>query len=247
MAGHSKWAQIKRKKGKNDAARGKLFSKLIREITVAARQGGGDPAGNARLRLAMQTAKDNNMPQDNILRAIKKGAGGESGVSFEELTYEGYGPGGVAMLIDTLTDNKNRTTAEVRHVLSKFNGNLGESGCVSWIFETRGIIWVAKSHVEEDALLDVALEAGAEDVRDGGDGFEVVCSPAEFEKVRRAIDDAGIEYETAEIHKIPKNSIKVEGEAARKILKLMELLEELDDVQRVSANFDIPSEILQES
>ncbi|UCG51124.1 MAG: YebC/PmpR family DNA-binding transcriptional regulator [Candidatus Latescibacterota bacterium] len=246
MAGHSKWAQIKRKKGAKDAARGRLFSRLIREITVAARQGGGDPAGNARLRLAMQTAKDNNMPQDNIMRAIKKGTGETGGASFEEVTYEGYGPNGVALLIDTLTDNKNRTTAEVRHALTKHNGNLGESGCVAWIFDTKGVVFVANDKCDEEKLLGVVLESGAEDVKDEGDGFEVLCSLSDFEAVRQAIVDANIEYQSAEIQKIPSNLVKLDGEDARKILKLMEVLEDLEDVQRVSANFDVPPEILQE-
>lgn len=246
MAGHSKWAQIKRKKAVKDASRGKLFGKLIREITVAARQGGGDPEANARLRLAVQTAKDNNMPQDNIVRAIKKGTGEGGGSTFEETTYEGYGPGGVALMIDTLTDNKNRTTAEVRHVLAKHNGNLGENGCVSWIFEKKGIIWVGKDSTDEDRLMEITLEAGADDVSDEGDGFEISTAPADFESVRQAIIAAGIEYQTAQIQKIPGNVVKLEGENARKLLRLMEALEDLDDVQSVSANFDVPSELLQE-
>ena len=246
MAGHSKWAQIKRKKGAKDAARGKLFGKLIREITVAARQGGGDVDGNPRLRLAVQTAKDNNMPHDNIMRAIKKATGDGSGAHFEEVTYEGYGPNGVALMIETLTDNKNRTTAEIRHVLTKHNGNLGENGCVAWIFETKGLIWIAHDQVEEDKLFEVAIEAGAEDVGTEGDVFEVVTSAADYEAVRRALADASIEIQSASIQKVPKNTVKVEGDAARKVIKLLELLEDLDDVQAVSANFDVPSEILQE-
>ena len=246
MSGHSKWSSIKRKKGVKDAARGRLFSRLIREITVAARQGGGDPDGNSRLRLAVQTAKDNNMPQDNINRAIKKGTGDADGANFEEVSYEGYGPNGVALLIDTLTDNKNRTTAEVRHALAKHNGNLGENGCVAWIFETKGVIFVGSDKCDEEKLFDLTLEAGAEDVKDEGDGFEVVCAMADFEPVRQAIVDAGVEYESAEIQKIPSNLVKVEGDDARKIIKLMEVLEDLEDVQRVSANFDVPQDILQE-
>ena len=246
MSGHSKWSRIKRKKGAKDAARGRLFSRLIREITVAARQGGGDPAANARLRLAVQTAKDNNMPQDNVTRAIKKGEGGAGGAKYEEAAYEGYGPNGVALLIDTLTDNKNRTTAEIRHALAKHNGNLGEAGCVSWIFETKGVIFVSKDTCDEEKLLDVALEAGAEDVGDEGDGFEVVTTPADFEAVRQGIADAGIEYQTAEIQKIPNNLVELGIEDARKIIRLMEVLEDLEDVQQVSANFDAPPEILQE-
>jgi YebC/PmpR family DNA-binding regulatory protein len=246
MAGHSKWAQIKRKKAANDAARGKLFGKLIREITVAARQGGGDPDGNARLRLAIQTARDNNMPQDNIARAIKKGTGEGGGAAYEEMTYEGYGPGGVALLIDTLTDNRNRTAGEVRHALTKHNGNLGESGSVAWIFDTKGIIWIAREGTDEEKLMDVALEAGADDIADEEEGFEVTTSVAAFETVRQALSDAAIEYQTANIQKIPKTLVKLEGEEARKVIRLMEALEDLDDVQAVSANFDVPSEILQE-
>jgi len=227
MAGHSKWSQIKRKKGAKDAARGKLFGKLIREITVAARQGGGDPASNARLRLAVQTAKDNNMPQDNITRAIKKGSGETGGAAYEEVTYEGYGPNGVALMIDTLTDNKNRTAAEVRHVLNKHNGNLGENGCVAWIFDTKGVIWVGKDAADEEKLFDLALEAGAEDVRDEGDGFEIVSPVSDFESVRRAITDANIAYQSAAIQKIPNNLVKLDGSDARNVIKIMELLEDL--------------------
>jgi YebC/PmpR family DNA-binding regulatory protein len=246
MSGHSKWAQIKRKKGEKDAKRGQLFTKLIREITVAAREGGGDPAGNARLRLAVQTAKENNMPQDNIARAIKKGTGELEGVRYEEISYEGYAPGGVAMMIDSLTDNKNRTTAEVRHVLHKHGGNLGEAGCVSWIFDKKGVVFVPKSSCDEEKLLGVVLEAGAEDVRDEGDGFEVFSAAADLESVRQAMESAKIKYESAEIQRIPKTVVKLDGEDAKKIVKLMEGLEDLDDVQSVSANFDVPPELLEE-
>lgn len=246
MSGHSKWAQIKRKKAANDHARGKLFGKLIREITVAARQGGGDPDGNARLRLAVQTARDNNMPQDNITRAIKKGTGEGGGAAYEQVTYEGYGPGGVAMLIDTLTDNKNRTAGEVRHALTKHNGNLGEAGCVAWIFDTKGIIFVDRDKTDEEKLMNVVLEAGAEDIAAEEDGFEVSTEMVAFEPVREALDDAGIAYQSASIQKIPKTLVKLEGNEARKVIRLMEALEDLDDVQAVSSNFDVPSEILQE-
>jgi YebC/PmpR family DNA-binding regulatory protein len=246
MSGHSKWSSIKRKKAVNDAARGKLFGKLIREITVAARQGGGDPEGNSRLRLAIQTAKDNNMPQDNIQRAIKKGAGGAGGANYEEVAYEGYGPGGVALLIDTLTDNRNRTTGEVRHALTKHHGNLGEAGCVAWIFEAKGVIWVPRDNADEEKLFEIALEAGAEDVNDEEDGFEVTTTVADFETVREAITDAGIETQSATLQKIPKNMVKLELDDARKVIRLMETLEDLDDVQAVSANLDVPKEILQE-
>ncbi len=246
MSGHSKWSQIKRKKGAKDAARGKLFTKLIREITVAARQGGADPSGNTRLRLAVQMAKENNMPQDNISRAIKKGTGELEGVHYEEVSYEGYGPGGVALMIDTLTDNKNRTTAEVRRVLTRHSGNLGEAGCVSWIFDTKGVIFVPKDSCDEERLFGVALDAGAEDVRDEGDGFEVLTSLGDFEPVRHALSGANIKYDTAEIQKIAKNLVKLDGEDAHRVVKLMEGLEDLDDVQRVSANFDVPQDILGE-
>lgn len=247
MSGHSKWAQIKRKKAVKDASKGKLFGKLIREITVSARQGGGDPEGNARLRLAIQNARDANMPMDNIMRAIKKASGGPEGASFEEMTYEGYGPGGVALMIDTLTDNKNRTSGEVRHALNKHNGNLGESGCVSWIFEKKGVIWIGKDQADEERLIELAIAAGAEDVRDDGDGFEVLTAVADFESVRRTVADAKIEIQSSQIQRVPKTLVKLQGEEAHKMLRLMEALEDLDDVQLVSANFDIPSEILQES
>lgn len=246
MSGHSKWSSIKRKKGAKDAARGKLFGKLIRELTVAARQGGPDPDGNARLRLAIQNARDNNMPQDNVNRAIKKASGEAGGAVFDEVTYEGYGPNGVALMIDTLTDNRNRTTAEIRHALHKLGGNLGESGCVAWVFETKGVIWVAKEQVDEEKLMEVTIEAGAEDVSDEDDGFEVTTSVTDYESVRRALDAAGIVCESSGIQRIPKNVVKMEGDDARKILRLMEALEDLDDVQAVSANFDVPAEILQE-
>jgi YebC/PmpR family DNA-binding regulatory protein len=246
MAGHSKWAQIKRKKEKTDIARGKRFTRLIRELTVSARQGGGDPDGNARLRLAIQNAKDNNMPQDNIQRAIKKGTGELEGVHLEEITYEGYGPKGVALLIETLTDNKNRTTSEVRHVLTKHGGNLGENGCVAWLFETKGVIWVNRDQVDEEVLLEAAIEAGAEDVKEEEDSYQILTSQSTFEEVTISLKNLKIPYQDAEIQKIPKTYVKVEGDSAQKVLKIMEALEELDDIQRVSANFDIPDTILQQ-
>jgi YebC/PmpR family DNA-binding regulatory protein len=246
MAGHSKWAQIKRKKAKTDIARGKIFTRFIRAVTVAAREGGGDPDGNAPLRLAIQTAKDNNMPQDNITRAIKKGTGELAGVNFEEITYEGYGPKGVALLIEALTDNKNRTTSEVRHVLAKHNGNLGENGCVAWLFETKGVIWVNKDQVEEEVILEAAIEAGADDVKEEEDSYQILTSYTTFEEVSNALKKLKIPYQNAEIQKIPKTFVKVEDDSAQQVLKIMELLEELDDVQRVSANFDIPDEILEQ-
>ena len=243
MSGHSKWSSIKHKKARTDATRGKVFTKLIREITVAAREGGGDSEANSRLRLAIQSAKAQNMPNDNIQRAIKKGTGDTDGVRFEESTYEGYGPAGVALLIDVLTDNKNRTTAEVRHALTKWGGNLGESGCVAWNFETKGVIRVNKEQCDEETLLEVALEGGADDVNEEVDFFEVYTEPANLIAVSEAMTAGNIPYETAEVEKLPKSLVKVDGKDATKVLKLMETLEDLDDVQRVSANFDIPDEV----
>jgi YebC/PmpR family DNA-binding regulatory protein len=246
MSGHSKWSSIKHKKAKTDAVRGKVFTKLIREITVAARVGGGDAEANPRLRLAIQSAKSQNMPNDNILRAIKKGTGDLEGVRFEEFTYEGYGPAGVALLIDVLTDNKNRTTAEVRHALTKHNGNLGESGCVAWNFETKGVVRVSKAKCDEETLLEAALEAGAEDVREEDGFFEVYSDPAMLAAVGDALKAGNIPYESAEIEKLPKTLVKIDGDEAKKVLRLLDMLEDLDDVQRVSANFDIPDEIFQQ-
>jgi YebC/PmpR family DNA-binding regulatory protein len=246
MSGHSKWSSIKHKKAKTDATRGKVFTKLIREITVAARDGGGDPEANPRLRLAIQSARDQNMPNDNIQRAIKKGTGELEGTRFEEFTYEGYGPAGVALLIDVLTDNKNRTTAEVRHALTKHNGNLGESGCVAWNFETRGVIRVDKAKCDEETLLEAALEAGADDVKEEDGFFEVYSQPASLASLGEALKSGNIPYESAGIEKLPKTLVKIDGDDAKKVLKLMDVLEDLDDVQRVSANFDIPDEMFQQ-
>lgn len=244
MAGHNKWSQIKRKKAVNDQARGKLFSKLIREITVAARQGGADPDANARLRLAVQTSRNANMPLDNIERAIKKGVGGGDDTHYEEVTYEGYGPAGVALIIDTLTDNRNRTAAEVRHALAKHGGNLGENGCVAWNFETRGVIFVGSD--DEEKVFDAASDAGADDISNEGDGFEILTTLQSFDAVRTALTDAGLDVQSASTQRMPGNLVKVEGDEARKTVRLMEALEDLDDVQKVSANFDVPAEILQE-
>lgn len=246
MSGHSKWSQIKHKKAKTDVQKGRVFTKLIREITIAARQGGGDPTGNPRLRLAILTAKESNMPNENILRAVKKGTGELEGQILEEFSYEGYGPAGVALIIDVVSDNRNRTTGEVRHALTKHGGSLGENGCVAWNFETRGVITVDRKRSDEDTLMAAALEAGATDVGDEGDVFEVYTDPAELTTVGDAMKKAGIAYETAEVHKVPKMFVKLSGDDARKVLKLVEALEDLDDVQRVSANFDIPDEILQQ-
>ena len=239
MSGHSKWHSIKHKKGALDAKRGKLFTKFIKEITVAARTGGGDPDANARLRKAISDAKAGNMPNDTIDRAIRRGTGEEEGVHYEEITYEGYGPGGVALLIQSMTDNRNRTVAEIRHIFSKNSGNLGESGSVGWMFDKKGYLVVSKSAKPEEELFDIVIEAGADDLRDDEDNFEIITSPENFESVAAALKSAGIETQVAEIEMVPQNYIKLEGSDARQMLKLMEALEDHDDVQKVSANFDI--------
>ncbi|OCC14422.1 hypothetical protein DBT_2151 [Dissulfuribacter thermophilus] len=246
MAGHSKWSQIKHKKSAQDAKRGKLFTKLIREIMVAARIGGGDPAGNPRLRAAIDAAKSANMPKDNIERAIKKGTGELEGVSYEEVTYEGYGPGGVAVLVEAMTDNRQRTVADVRHIFAKRGGNLGEPGSVAWMFEKKGVIIVEKEEIEEDKLMDIALEAGAEDLVDQGDTWEVHTDPQVYEAVKNAIEEAGISISQAKLDMVPQNLVEVtDPQVAEKILKLMDALEDNDDVQNVYANFDIPDEVLE--
>lgn len=246
MAGHSKWANIKHRKGAMDAKRGKIFTKLIKEITVAARQGGGDPNANPRLRSAILAAKAENMPKDNMDRAVKKGTGELEGVSYEESTYEGYGPGGVAILIDSLTDNKNRAVSEIRHALTKHGGNMGESGCVAYMFDKKGYIVIEKSAVEEDVLMEVALEAGAEDVREDGDNFEVVTDPESYEDVKEAIDAKEIEVVVGEVTMVPQNLIPVEGETAEKLIRLIDALEDCDDVQKVYNNADLPDDIMDE-
>ncbi|MBN1103696.1 MAG: YebC/PmpR family DNA-binding transcriptional regulator [Deltaproteobacteria bacterium] len=243
MSGHSKWASIKHKKGAADAKRGRVFTKLIREITVAAKLGGGDPSGNARLRAAIQAAKAENMPKDNVERAIKKGTGELDGTSYEEVSYEGYGPGGVAMLMDCLTDNKNRTVADIKHLFDRHGGNLGEPGCVAWIFEKKG--YFLFDTVDEEKLLEVALEAGAEDVRQSGEQFEAFTTPAEFEKVKKAFDAANLVYSLAEVSMIPQNTVRLEGKKADQMLNLMEALEDNDDISHVYANFDIPDEVIE--
>ncbi|HZJ44373.1 MAG TPA: YebC/PmpR family DNA-binding transcriptional regulator [Pyrinomonadaceae bacterium] len=239
MSGHSKWHSIKHKKGALDAKRGKLFTKFIKEITVAARTGGGDPDANARLRKAILDAKSGNMPNDTIDRAIRRGTGEEEGVNYEEITYEGYGPGGVALLIESMTDNRNRTVAEIRHIFSKNGGNLGESGSVGWLFEKKGYIVVEKAAKSEDELFELAIEAGADDLRDDEDNFEIITSPEAFDTVLTAVKGSGIEPQVAEVEMVPQNYIRLEGSDARQMLKLMEALEDHDDVQKVSANFDI--------
>lgn len=244
MSGHSKWASIKHKKAKVDAQRGRVFTKLIREMTVAARVGGGDPGGNPRLRTAIQAAKAVNMPADNIERAIKKGTGELEGVTYEEITYEGYGPGGVAVLVEVVTDNKNRTVGEIRKAFSRHGGNLGESGCVAFLFEKKGYIQVDASKVDEDKLMTIALDAGAEDLQREESVFAVTSVPKNFEKVRDTIVKSGIQPLSAEITTLPKSTVNLEGKHAEQMLRLMEELEEHDDVQHVYANFDIPEEVM---
>jgi YebC/PmpR family DNA-binding regulatory protein len=244
MAGHSKWANIKHKKGAEDAKRGKVFTKLVKEIIVAARMGGGDPAANPRLRLVIEKAKQNNLPKDNMERAIKKGTGELEGVNYEETVYEGYGPGGAAVYVESLSDNKNRTVADVRHIFSKHGGNLGENGCVSWMFDKKGWIPVEKSNADEDALMEAALEAGAEDIRDEEDVFEVITPPEAFEDVKAALDAAQIPYGDAEVTMLPQTTVSLAGTDAEKMLKLMNALDDNDDVQRVHTNADIPEEVI---
>ncbi|MGD8504263.1 MAG: YebC/PmpR family DNA-binding transcriptional regulator [Syntrophobacterales bacterium] len=246
MSGHSKWHSIRHKKGATDAKRGKIFSKLIKELMVAARIGGGDPAANPRLRTAIAAAKAENMPKDNIERAIKRGTGELEGVNYEEFIYEGYAPGGVAVLVEILTDNRNRAAADVRYIFSKRGGSLGEAGCVAWMFDKRGLIVFEQDQVSEDEILEVALEAGAEDVVTTEDQFEVHTDLAAFESVKQAFDDRGLSYTMAEITMVPQNTVKIDNESqASQVLNLMEAIEDSDDVQKVYANFDIPAEILE--
>jgi YebC/PmpR family DNA-binding regulatory protein len=246
MSGHSKWSTIKHKKAKTDAARSKQFTKLIREITVAARQGGSDIDANPRLRLAVQAAKGANMPSDNITRAVKKGAGEIEGVHYEEFSYEGYGPAGVGLIIDVVTDNRNRTTAEVRHALTKHGGNMGETGSVAWNFAAKGVIRVVAERCDEETVMNAVLDSGAEDVQESEGTFEVYCVPADLASVSEWFRSRDIPLDSVEIEKIPKTLVELDGEEARRMLRLMEALEDLDDVARVSANFDIPDEAFQE-
>ncbi|MBI3306858.1 MAG: YebC/PmpR family DNA-binding transcriptional regulator [Candidatus Omnitrophica bacterium] len=246
MSGHSKWASIKHKKAAADSKRGKIFTKLIRELTVAAKMGGGDPNTNPRLRTIIDTAKDANMPADNIERAIKKGTGELEGVTYEEVGYEGYGPQGAAILVNCLTDNKNRTAAEVRNIFSKANGSMAGQGSVAWLFEKKGLIVVDASKITEDKLMEIALSAGAEDLAQSGSQFEVTTSPGDFEAVREAIKKSGITAESAQVTMIPKNLVPVSAESARAVLKLIENLEDHDDVQNVYTNCDIPDEVVKE-
>ncbi len=247
MSGHSKWSTIKRKKGANDAKRGKIFTRVIKEITVAARSGGGDPEGNPRLRSAILSAKSENMPKDNIARAIKKGTGEIEGEVYDEILYEGYGPGGVAVLVECMTDNRNRTVADVRHYFTKSNGNLGESGCVAWMFEKKGLFLVDKEGVSEEELMDQALEAGAEDVVEEESEFQILTEPEEFGNVRAALEEAGVAFIEASLSMIPKNTVDVTEESvAKSLLKLLENLEDHDDVQNVHANFDIDEALMEQ-
>jgi YebC/PmpR family DNA-binding regulatory protein len=239
MSGHSKWHTIKHKKGAADAKRGKIFTRLIKELTVAARNGGGDPDMNPRLRTIVAEAKSNNMPRENIERAIRRGTGEEPGVSYDEIMYEGYGPGGVALMIQTLTDNRNRTVGEIRHLLGRFNGTLAAENSVAWMFSRKGQVVVEKDKVDEEKLLNAALEAGADDVNDDGSAWEVVSAPESFEAVRDAIKGIGIEPASAEIAMVPQNYVKLTGKDAQQMLKLFEAIDDHDDVQHVWANFDI--------
>ena len=247
MSGHSKWHTIKHKKGAADAKRGKIFTRIIKELTVAARNGGGDADSNPRLRTAVAAAKAENMPADNIKRAIQRGTGELPGVSYDEITYEAYGPGGVAIMIEVLTDNKNRTVGEMRHTLSKNGGNLGESNSVAWMFEKKGYLVVDKSKVDEEKLLSVAIDAGADDVRDDEDNWEVVTAPDAFQAVLEAIKAMGIEPGAAEIALLPKNYVKLEGKAAQQMVKLMDILEEHEDTKKVWSNADIEEKEIEAS
>ncbi len=244
MAGHSKWSSIKHKKGALDAKRGKIFTKLIKEITVAARMGGGDPDGNPRLRTAIAAAKAQNMPQDNISRAIKKGTGDLDGVNYEEITYEGYGPGGAAILIEVMTDNKNRTVGELRAMLGKNGGNMGENGCVAWIFEKKGFFTVPTDEMDEDSLMELAIEAGADDLQNTGDHYEITTALESFDSVHKVLEEKSIKMDQAELTALPKNTVPVDEKSARSLLRLMELIEDHDDVQKVYSNFDISDEVM---
>ena len=247
MSGHSKWATIKRKKAKNDAARGKVFTKLIKEVIVAARSGGGDESSNSRLRTAVAAAKTQNMPMANIERAIKKGTGELEGINYEEVTYEGYGPGGSALLMEIVTDNRNRTVADVRHILTKHGGNLGENGCVAWMFEKKGVIALNGEGIDEEELMMMVLDAGAEDLKNEDGSFEVITAPDSFEAVKAVLDENNMTYDSAEVTMVPKNTVKIEGSQAEKLLKLVDLLEEHDDVQNVYSNFDIDFDSLEDA
>ena len=244
MSGHSKWSTIKHKKGAADAKRGKTFTKVLKEITVAARIGGSDVNGNPRLRLAVQKAKEVNMPQENVTRAIKKGTGELEGIQYEETSYEGYGPGGVAIFMEVLTDNKNRTVGELRATLGKNGGNMGENGCVAWIFEQKGIITVKTSEKDEDELLELVINAGGDNMQTIDDYYEITTSVESFESVRKAIEDANINTQSAELTRIPQNTVNVEEKNCKSLLRLMDMLEDHDDIQKVYSNFDITDELM---
>ncbi|WP_022665311.1 YebC/PmpR family DNA-binding transcriptional regulator [Desulfospira joergensenii] len=243
MSGHSKWSTIKHKKGAADKKRGKIFTKLIKEITVAARMGGGDIEANPRLRHAVNAAKAQNMPKDNFERAIKKGTGELEGVNYEEILYEGYGPGGVAVLVECLTDNRNRTIADIRYIFGKAGGNVGTDGCVAWMFDKKGLISVSKEDADEDRIMEVALDAGAEDIRDEGDVFEVITEPGDFDAVKDAVDAAEIPCQMAEITMLPQNMTQLEGKEAEQAVRFMDALDDCDDVQKFYTNADIPDEV----
>jgi YebC/PmpR family DNA-binding regulatory protein len=245
MSGHSKWSSIKHKKAAKDAKRGKLFTKLIKEITVAARMGGGDINANPRLRTAVLAARGSSMPGDNIDRAIKKGTGELEGVSYEEVTYEGYGPGGAAIMVQVVTDNKNRTVSEMRRLFTKHGGSLGENGCVAWMFDKKGLITVEKNKADEDRLITVALEGGAEDVREDDSLFEVLTTPENFEKVRESLDREKIPMTTSQVTLLPKSTVRLDAKSAEQTLQLTEELEDHEDVQNVAANFDVPDELIE--
>jgi YebC/PmpR family DNA-binding regulatory protein len=247
MSGHSKWHTIKHKKGAADAKRGKVFTRIIKELTVAARNGGGDPGTNPRLRTIIAEAKSVNMPADNIKKAIQRGTGELPGVTYEEITYEGYGPGGAALILECMTDNKNRTVGEVRHLLEKYNGNLGSSGSVAWMFSKKGYIVVDKTAADEETLLNAVLEAGGDDLRDDGDTWEVLSDPSAFEAVRDAVKALGIEPASAQVAMLPQNYVKLQGKEASHMVKLMEALEDHDDVQHVWSNFDIEEKEIEAS
>ncbi|MGE3277475.1 MAG: YebC/PmpR family DNA-binding transcriptional regulator [Vicinamibacterales bacterium] len=247
MSGHSKWHTIKHKKGAADAKRGKVFTRIIKELTVAARNGGGDPGTNPRLRTIIAEAKSVNMPADNIKKAIQRGTGELPGVSYEEITYEGYGPGGAALIIETLTDNKNRTVGELRHMLEKHSGNLGASNSVAWMFDKKGYIVVEKTAADEETLLNTALEAGADDMRDDGDAWEILSDPAAFEAIRDAVKGLGVEPASAQVAMLPQNYVKLEGKEASQMIKLMDVLDGHDDVKQVWSNFDIEEKEIEAS
>ena len=245
MAGHSKWSKVKRIKAVNDVKKAKIFNKLIREITVAAREGGGDPDGNARLRTALATARVQNLPSDNIDRAIKKGTGDLEGVRYDEVTYEGYGPSGVAVIVDVMTDNKKRVVPEIRSILTKHGGNLGETGSVSWNFETRGLLAVKETKLSEDELMELALEAGADDIKNEEGSFEIYTDPTQMTEVKSTLEEKGLEFEEAQISKLPKTMVKLDGDVSEKVMKMIDALEDNDDVQNVWTNADFDDEAIQ--